>query len=151
MKCTGSSDPEHLSLHKVPTDFVDMCGNRWPCCGACVLLAKAVSQGTDRNAKLVQASLIVNFLRVNDTTHIKYLKPVIHSSTKATTAWRKEPFEEFKEQCKVKRDFLEFKREDGAVLGSEMTSDWRMFLKNLTYCITVNKGLAIPFPQTRLA
>ena len=38
-----------------------------------------------------------------------------------------EHFAEFKDKCKARMDYLEFKMEDGAVLGDDMTSDWKKF------------------------
>ena len=138
--CEGATAPQNLSLQKVPSDFQSMCGGRWPCCMQCSALSKVVRQARARNLKLVEASLILHFLRTNDTSHIPMLKAVIHSSSKSTPAWRQSAFDEFKEQCKIKRDYLEFKRDDGFVLGTDLTSDWRKFLRSLNYCVAVNKG-----------
>ena len=92
-----------------------------------------------RLSKILQCKMLLEYFTTSNTSHVKYLKPIKHMSSKSMPMIHLQALNKLKTVAKARQDFLEFKIEDGGLIGADVSKSDLSMLQNAKLCILTNK------------
>ena len=127
------------NISKIPAAYAVAFGALHRTCRRCSVLERIFVQAACKTmASLLKAKMIIHYFSFCDVRHLEFLSSVKHISEKGQPRLIKEALQPFQALVKAREDFLAFKSQHGAIIGTDVCRSNRTFLERCFAAIVTN-------------